>query len=332
VPKTSTPKPLANGKGVYVVGDLISFGNAPVRAGLQALLRGQTAKPPPGHRTHSKLTPAQRTQLEALLKSKDPKVVAALKTRIPDKQSVIVSADGRILGKVDTRDKVIPNQSLGVAIHAKPPKVPGARGNVDRSAGGRIDVGNKSHRVIGTELHSPIKIALDGSHATLNSTNGFALDVNGFDAAGGVAKTSGGLNANEAWLVRDRAGDGIAKNGVVDGDDVYGDHQGQFNNGYEDLARDFADEVKVDPTTGRRYLDLADPNSRAAKELQLLDAGGRLRSASSVVSRIDVDAVSVAESDTTGKNQIRERAEVTYRDGRTALSADQWYATLPTRG
>lgn len=315
-------------KKVFVLGNLKKFGGGTVRKGLEELLRGQTQKDRKGERTHSKLSPEDAAKVKALLDSKDPEVMRALASKVPDKKSIVLSEDGKILDTLNTTD-VVGNTSLGVGVHAQHMGDKGR--NFDRSAGGSINAGGTTHQVAGTELHSPIKISLDGKDAKLNSTNGFAIDLNGFDEKGGQTTTSGGLNGNEAWLVRDRAGDGVKKNGVVDGDDVYGDHNGTRKDGYDDLARDFASELKTDPKTGKRYLDLSDPNSRAGKELQLLDAQGNLRPAKDVLKRIDVDGTAVDERDGKG-NVITARSSVTYLDGRTATSADQWYSTpAPTK-
>jgi hypothetical protein len=257
-------------------------------------------------------------------------VRATLGTQVPSGKSLVISQDGRILETLNTKD-VVANQSLNVGVHAQHMNDAVGR-NYDRSAGGQLTGSNGVYDVIGTELHSPIKIALDGKDARLDSTHGFQLDADGFGRGQGAVTTSGGLNPNEAWLVRDKDGDGITRNGVVDGNDVYGDHDGQFKNGYQELARDYQGELRTDPATGRRYIDLTDPNSRAARELKLLDASGRQVPASSVLTRIDVDAAGVNESDAAGRNQIRERASVTYLDGHTASSADQWYAFQPQRG
>ncbi len=316
-------------KKVFVLGNLKKFGGGTIRKGLEELLRGQTQKDRKGERTHSKLSPEDTAKVKALLESNDPEVKKVLNSKVPDKKSIVLSEDGKILDTLNTTD-VVANNSLGVGVHADHMRDKGR--NFDRSAGGQINAGGTTHQVAGTELHSPIKISLDGKDAKLNSTNGFAIDLNGFDEKGGQTTTSGGLNSNEAWLVRDRAGDGIKKNGVVDGDDVYGDHNGTRKDGYDDLARDFASELKTDPKTGKRYLDLSDPNSRAGKELQLLDAQGNLRPAKDVLKRIDVDGTAVDERDGKG-NVITARSSVTYVDGRTATSADQWYSTpAPTRG
>jgi len=324
----SSPSSPNCGPGVFVIGDLQHFGGTTVRQGLEDMLRptkGQ--KDRAGERTHSAISADQAAQVQALLNSTDPQVKATLDTHVPDHKSLVISQDGRLLETLDTKD-VVANQSLNVAAHAQHMHDNAGR-NYDRSAGGQLTSQQGLYNVIGTELHSPIKIALDGKDAQLDSTHGFKLDADGFKGGQGAVQTSGGLNPNEAWLVRDRAGDGLTKNGVVDGNDVYGDHDGKFSDGYSQLAKDFKGELKTDPATGHRYLDLTDPNSRAAKELKLLDASGKTVPASSVLNRIDVDAVGANERDASGKNQIRQRASVTYKDGHTAQSADQWYAQGP---
>ncbi|HVE87859.1 MAG TPA: hypothetical protein VND93_33605 [Myxococcales bacterium] len=327
----SSPSSPNCGPGVFIVGDLKKFGGGTVRAGLEDMLRPTKGlKDRAGERTHSQLSPEQAQQVQALLNSNDPAVRATLNTQVPSGKSLVIGQDGHILETLDTKD-VVANQSLGVGVHAQHMHDAAGR-NYDRSAGGQINGASNSYNVIGTELHSPIKIALDGKDARLDSTHGFQLDADGFGRGQGAVSTSGGLNPNEAWLVRDKAGDGVTRNGVVDGNDVYGDHNGQFKDGYQELARDYQGELKTDPATGHRYIDLTDPNSRAAKELKLLDASGRQVPASSVLTRIDVDAAGVKETDATGRNQIRERAQVTYRDGHTATSADQWYAFGQRRG
>ncbi|HEY8208895.1 MAG TPA: hypothetical protein VIG99_15500 [Myxococcaceae bacterium] len=329
-PSTSPSSSPPNcGPGVFVIGDLKKFGGGTVRAGLEDMLRPTKGlKDRAGERTHSAISPEQAAQVQALLNSKDPAVQATLNTQVPSGKSLVISQDGQILKTLDTAKDVVANQSLNVGVHAQHMKDAVGR-NYDRSAGGQLASEAGGYNVIGTELHSPIKIALDGKDAGLDSTHGFKLDADGFGRGQGAVTTSGGLNPNEAWLVRDRAGDGLTRNGVVDGNDVYGDHDGKFTDGYQELAKDFQNEVKTDPATGRRYIDLTDPNSRAAKELKLMDGSGKMVPASSVLTRIDVDAANVNESDASGQNQIRQRAQVTYLDGHTASSADQWYAQGP---
>lgn len=325
---SSAPASPSGGPGVFVVGDLKHFGGTTVRQGLEDMLRPTKGlKDRAGERTHSAISPEQAAQVQALLNSNDPQVRATLSTHVPDGKSLVIGQDGKLLETLDTKD-VVGNQTLNVGAHAQHMHDAVGR-NYDRSAGGQLTSQQGMYDVIGTELHSPIKIALDGKDAQLDSAHGFALDADGFGHGQGAVQTSGGLNPNEAWLVRDRAGDGLTKNGVVDGNDVYGDHDGKFSDGYAQLARDFKGELKTDPATGHRYLDLTDPNSRAAKELKLLDASGKSVPASSLLNRIDVDAVGANERDASGSNQIRQRASVTYKDGHTAMSADQWYAERP---
>lgn len=331
-PVTCEPPTSSGAKKVFILGDLKKFGGGTVRRGLEDLLRSTTQADRKGERTHSKLSPEDAAKVKALLESTDPAVRATLATKVPNKKSLVISEDGKILDTLSTKD-VVNNSSLGVGVHAQHMN-DGQGRNFDRSAGGTVQAAGQTYDVAGTELHSPIKITLDGKDAQLNSTNGFAIDLNGFQEKGGRTTTSGGLNANEAWLVRDKAGDGVKKNGVVDGNDVYGDHNGQFKDGYDQLARDYASEIKVD-ANGKRYIDLTDPNSKAGKELQLLDAQGNLRPAKDVLTRIDVDELDpTAKDETDGKgNVITARGNVTYKDGRTATSADQWYTTgTPTRG
>lgn len=306
-----------NGEKVFVVGNKRRFGGKFVKVGLQAMLDAADGKRAKG-KTHNTLTKEDADKLRALLNSNDPAVQKLLNSRVPSGKSLVIDENGKLLETVDTARQVMKENTLQMQKHGM---------FWERSAGGRLQVGDKQYEVAGTELHSPIKIALDGRDARLDSKHGFRIDLDGFGQGQEAVRTSGGLNSNEGWLVRDKDGDGITRNGVVDGRDVYGDHEGRFANGYHELARDYAAELKIDPTTGRRFLDLSDPRSRAAQELKLLDPSGRTVLAAGLLRRIDVDFVDVRESDATGHNQILQRAQVTYRDGRTASSADQWYKT-----
>ncbi len=316
-PGTSVPpEPPAGGK-VFVVGNKRRFGGKFVKVGLKAMLDAADGKRGKG-RTHNTLSNEDAGKLRAILASDDPEVQKLLNSRVPNGKSLVIDENGKLVNTVDTKAQVMAEKTLQMQKHGM---------FWERSAGGQLQVGDKKYDVAGTELHSPIKIALDGQDARLDSQHGFRIDLDGFGKGKGAVGTSGGLNSNEAWLVRDKDADGISRGGVVDGRDVYGDHEGRFGNGYEELARDFASEIKIDPVTGSRYLDLSDPDSRAAKELKLLDANGRTVPASQLVGRLDVDFANVHESDTSGSNQIRQRAEVTFRDGHKATSADQWYKT-----
>jgi hypothetical protein len=316
-PPPSVPPPPPKPPKVFIVGNLRKFGGKYVKVGLKAMLAAAEGKKTKG-KTHNTLSKEDAETLRAILNSKDPAVQQLLDSKIPKKKSFVIDENGKLLDTIDTKTQVMANKTLQMEKHGM---------FWERSAGGELDLNGQKLQVAGTELHSPIKIALDGVNASLNSTNQFKIDLDGFSQGQEAVRTSGGLNQNEAWLVRDKDGDGIMRNGVVDGRDVYGDHFGKFGNGYEELAKDFASEVRTDPATGKRYIDLSDPDSRAAQQLKLLDVNGNLVPAGKVLTRIDVDFKDVMEADKTGQNQIRQRGEVTYKDGHTATSADQWYST-----
>src|SRR6185436_7615556 len=113
-------------------------------------------------------------KVRALLNSQDPAIKQMLATNVPSGKSFVISETGQILDTVNTKDAVIPNQSLGVGVHAQHMNDHVGR-NYDRSAGGQISTAKGAYSVLGTELHSPIKIALDGKNAQLNSGNGFNI-------------------------------------------------------------------------------------------------------------------------------------------------------------
>lgn len=193
---------------------------------------------------------------------------------------------------------------------------------------------------------SPLKVSLQAVDAALDSHNGFLFDVDGFNAHQTEAiLTTGGLASNEAWLATDRDNNGFMDaNGMLDGADVFGDHQGQYSDGYRDLAALYSAYLKTD-AQGLRYLELK-PLSAAEKaallaqrqsgqrhgfipslDLKLVLADGSVQDAAHVFDRIYVDSQQVSEQDKTHRNQITERAMVRYRNGQVATSADQWFQT-----
>lgn len=196
--------------------------------------------------------------------------------------------------------------------------------------------------------YSPIKINLLGLDAKINSTNHFNFDTDGFYLDNmPIIRTSGGLNPDEAWLIMDRENNGIGSNAgkkaVLDGNDTFGDHMGRFPSGYEDLAASFKGEIKTD-IKGTGYIELHKlswietlwiqilrffhlaQNPIASMDLYLLDINGHKILASHVFSRIDITYKNVQEFDADRKNAIFQRANVTYLDGHTAQSADQWFS------
>jgi hypothetical protein len=173
----------------------------------------------------------------------------------------------------------------------------------------------------GKTVHDPLKIALDGSDAQLNTTDHAKIKMED----GTVKEMSGGLNGNEAWLAKDRDGKGITKNGVIDGEDLFGDHMGQYKHAYDQLAKEYAGEIKTD-ANGKRYIDLTDPNSKAAKELKLVDKSGKSIPASSKMNKIYVDHEEVNKTSADNQTSIRQQGDVEFKDGHKAKAVDQWFS------
>jgi hypothetical protein len=174
--------------------------------------------------------------------------------------------------------------------------------------------------------YDPLKITLDGTDAKLNTTDHVQIRMED----GTVKTMSGGLNDNEAWLVKDRDGLGVAKNGVVDGEDVFGDHMGQFQNAYDQLAHEYAGELKTD-AQGNKYIDLTDPNSQAAKELKLMDKGGNLYTAADKLNKIYVSYAEVDKTSADGKTAIKQEGLVEFTDKHTAKAVDQWFSDVSVK-
>ncbi len=199
---------------------------------------------------------------------------------------------------------------------------------------------------ISAGFFSPVKINLNGQDARLNSDDQFPFDIDGFNANKvSPVKTAGGINTDEAWLVTDRAGNGLFQNGILDGEDVFGDHLGKYRSGYEDLAALYQHQLKTDEK-GQRYIPLKPlawweklwlsilrlfgqyKQWDANLDLKLLDRQGKLSPASEVLTKVYVDYKDVSELDKEGLNWIRQRAVVEYTTGKTAQSADQWFQAL----
>lgn len=173
--------------------------------------------------------------------------------------------------------------------------------------------------------YDPLKITLDGTDARLNTTDHVQIRMED----GTVKTMSGGLNDNEAWLVKDRDGQGITKNGVVDGEDVFGDHMGKYKNAFDQLAQEYASELKTD-AQGNKYLDLTDPNSLAARELKLMDKAGNLYLASEKLNKIYVSYAEVERVSNDGLTAIKQEGLVEYKDRHTAKAVDQWFSDIST--
>lgn len=191
---------------------------------------------------------------------------------------------------------------------------------------------------------SPVKIGLNGVDAIASDNGAFTIDVDGFNAHKiPVMQTTGGLAKNEAWLVLDRGRSGFTFNKTVDGDDVFGDHSGQFVSGYEDLGIAFKDSILTD-SMGIKYIKLTPepwyeylwrqiqkllgfkvaPN--AYSDLKLLTSDNHVLDANQYIDRADVSYRNVKEFSPSGKNAIFQRAAVYYKNGHKAQSGDYWFA------
>lgn len=162
----------------------------------------------------------------------------------------------------------------------------------------------------------PLKISLvAGKDATVNSTDHELLDVNGK-----TVKTSGGLNANEAWLVNDPQGTGVMHDGVMDFSKLIGNQDGAAN-GFDRLRQLYPDAVKTD-ADGRQYIDTA---IASRDGLRLATSSGQEISADKVVSKIYLDDSATSQSSADGQTTVRQQGEVVYHDGATAKAADEWF-------
>lgn len=175
----------------------------------------------------------------------------------------------------------------------------------------------------GQTVYDPLKITLDGTDAKINTTDHVQIRMEN----GTVKTMSGGLNDNEAWLVKDRDGQGVSKNGVVDGEDVFGDHMGNYKNAYDQLAQEYAAEVKTD-ANGNKYIDLTDPNSVAAKELKLMDSSGNLYKAADKLNKLYVSYEDVNRISADGQTAIKQEGLVEFKDKHTAKAVDQWFTDI----
>jgi Flp pilus assembly protein TadG len=199
-------------------------------------------------------------------------------------------------------------------------------------------------------LISPLKVNINGGNAVLNSDRPMTFSLSHRKGGTTLHHTTGSLNPGEAWLMIDRRGNGLVHDGVVDGDDLFTDHDGAKKDAYEDLATTFASSLKKDEY-GRTYIPLhviekkkrakeqqaheARADKRAGKEreldpsidLKLLDSNNNVLLASDYFDRIYVDHKNVAVSDAAAKNYILATSIVRDLHGELHQSVDQWFNT-----
>ena len=192
---------------------------------------------------------------------------------------------------------------------------------------------------------SPLKVNLAGKDAVLNSERSIQFSMTQKNGGSKIYNTYGSLNADEAWLMVDKDGTGLIKNGVVNGDDFFTDHEGVKNDAYHDLITQFGSFVKKDEN-GHSYIELSkksavEHQSHDAQiagqklgsvipvdpsfDLKLLDANNKTLYASDYFDRIYVDYININISDKDMHNLILEVAPVRTLDGKYHLSVDQWF-------
>jgi hypothetical protein len=203
---------------------------------------------------------------------------------------------------------------------------------------------HRNHRVDKTQAPAtltPVKINMQGKHASMNTDDRFTLDMDGFNQDNAPLRiTPGGLNATEAWLILDRSRNGTWAHNVLDSDDLFGDHAGRVSNGYVDLEQTFRHEIRMDKD-GNRYIDLnqynwlgevqlmfcrqfmGDTTPYASYDLKLLTFDRELVPARDVLQKVYITPWAVKEYDAKHENAILKRAWVQYNDGHFAQSVDQ---------
>jgi hypothetical protein len=192
---------------------------------------------------------------------------------------------------------------------------------------------------------SPVKVNLAGSDATMNSATPTSFLLTLKDGRKLDGHVTGGLNADEGWLmVRRDAAALVLDNGALNADDWFGDRDHRSLNGYTDLAETFS-AFLVKDEFGQRYIPLhklAAEDQKAMNaatvagkitdpsyNLRVVDAKNDEHLASDYFSRVYVDSRNVVEGDgpdgKSGDNLILERALVRTVDGAYHASVDQWF-------
>jgi len=200
-----------------------------------------------------------------------------------------------------------------------------------------------------TDVISPLKVNINGGDAKLNSDRSIQFSITNPDGTTSIITTYGSLNPDEAWLMIDKDGDGLIKNGIVNGDDFFTDHAGEKENAYHDLGVAFGSFLKQD-AQGRSYIplhkvsdaekaaEIADAKTRTDKRigavkaidpslhLKLLDANNNELYASDYFDRIYTDYAQVSKSDKAHHNFVLQVSMVhSIADKKYHFSADQWF-------
>jgi hypothetical protein len=195
---------------------------------------------------------------------------------------------------------------------------------------------------------SPLKVNLANGDAKMNSATPTSFYLTLQDGRLLEGNVTGGLNADEGWLMVRRANAPLVfKSGALNADNWFGDRDHRSLNGYTDLAETFAAFVVKDEY-GQRYVPLRELSDKEKAEktaatkasdevkitdpsfdLRVVDAIGAELFASDYFDRIYVDYRSVVEGDgadgKSGDNIILERGMVHTLQGENRGAIDQWF-------
>lgn len=200
----------------------------------------------------------------------------------------------------------------------------------------------------GGNVYSPLKMNLSNGDAKLNSTTPTAFNLPLKDGRTLEGHVTGGLNADEGWLMVHRSADPLVLDGgVLNANDWFGDRDHRSLNGYTDLAETFASFLEKDEN-GQRFIPLhqLSKDEKKAKlataveradftmtdpsfDLRVIDANYAEHFASDYFDRIYVDYRSVVDGDSPdgrgGNNIILERGMVHTISGENHGAVDQWF-------
>lgn len=207
--------------------------------------------------------------------------------------------------------------------------------------------GNISNiNIVEYTIVSPLKVNIAGGNARLNVSRPLTFTMTRPNGKIVQRTTTGGLNADEAWLMVNKDGKGIKNGDVVNGDNWFSDGR-NHDSAYDHLAEEFSSYVKKDEH-GHSYIPLqkltdvqkaaaqqalmqpgdasVKANLEPSKDLLLLDVNDNVYFASDFFDRIYVSYFNVGETDTSFSNHILQRSLVRDLNGQYHFSADQWFA------
>jgi hypothetical protein len=254
-------------------------------------------------------------------------------------RSVVVSADGKVLGEKATAD-IKANEELGVAGHLQRRGVGDNEHTVSRTGpetlgrGGQVEVSGSHYEVENTFLKSPVALDLTGDGRIGTTGVSTAQKRNDaqvgrmveFDVDGdGITERTEWMSGGDGLLVDDR--DGGASAAMRGGRDIngrrlFGDQGGAFANGYDKLAQ--LDSNRDGKLTGRELAGL---------KVWVDDGDARLEQGElKGLSELGVSELSTRmHTETNARGETLMRSDFV-RNGRKQVTEDVWFATRTIAG